>query len=109
MWNIFELSDTILRMKMTKSVTIAKLYKFVKITDTNTLQKAFKAAGEEWGIKGTILLAKEGINSTICGSDENVAKMLAFITNSPEMGEIKYQFSYAYTMPFKLYFVKVKP
>lgn len=94
---------------MTKSVTIATFYKFVPLTDPNNLQQAFKTAGGKWGIKGTILLAEEGINSTICGSNENMAKMLAFIANLPETRQIEYQLSYADTMPFKRYFVKVKP
>jgi UPF0176 protein len=95
-------------MNTTKPITIATFYKFVPIAQPQRLQKEFKEAGDALGIKGTILLAEEGINCTLSGTDVAIKKMLMIITANPEIGGLRYQLSYADEMPFKRYFVKVK-
>ena len=52
------------------STVVAALYKFVELPDFEALRDPLLAACESAGIKGTLLLAEEGINGTIAGSRE---------------------------------------
>ena len=63
---------------MSKYLTAA-LYKFVSLPDYAALQSPIHAACEAHQIKGTILLAAEGINGTIAGLPENIHKVLLFL------------------------------
>ncbi|MFI4963263.1 MAG: rhodanese-related sulfurtransferase [Legionellales bacterium] len=94
---------------MNTTITIATFYKFTAISQPWLVQSQLKEAGAALGIKGTILLAKEGINSTLAGPDAALQEMLAVIQAVPEIGAISYQLSWAEEMPFKRFFVKLKP
>jgi UPF0176 protein len=52
----------------------ATLYKFVELPDFAELRVPLLACCEENNIKGTILLAREGINGTIAGSPDSVSR-----------------------------------
>lgn len=95
-------------MSTPKPITIATFYKFVPIEQPQALQQALKAEGVALGIKGTILVAHEGVNATIAGEEGAVLKMLGLVTAHAEIGGVSYQLSYADEMPFKRYFVKLK-
>lgn len=94
---------------MNTTITIATFYKFTTLSKPWLVQAHLKEAGALLGIKGTILLAEEGINSTLAGTEKAVGEMLAIIQAIPEIGEVPYQLSYAETVPFKRFFVKLKP
>ena len=51
--------------KYENNITVATLYKFVEINDLQSLRTEIQALCKENNAKGTILLAKEGINGTI--------------------------------------------
>ena len=51
--------------KYKNNITVATLYKFVEINDLQSLRTEIQALCKENNAKGTILLAKEGINGTI--------------------------------------------
>ena len=63
--------------------TVAALYRFVEITDLPAVQAELKAACEENGICGTILIAPEGVNGTIAGIGEhnNIFNSTSFVGN----------------------------
>ena len=48
-------------------IVVAALYKFVKLPDYETLVPRLKDQCDQLGIKGTLLLAEEGINGTVSG------------------------------------------
>jgi UPF0176 protein len=61
-------------------LTVA-FYKFVELADFADLKEPLFAFCEANEVKGTILLANEGINSTIAGPEEGVRAVLAFLKN----------------------------
>ena len=61
------------------SVIVATLYKFVKLPDYAEKQKPLLSICETQEIKGTILLAEEGINGTIAGSRQGIDTVINFL------------------------------
>ncbi len=96
-------------MNTINTYTVATFYKFTALSKPAEVMAYLKKTGAEHQIKGTILLAKEGINATISGTDPEVMEMLALMEAMPEMGKLPYQLSYSADIPFNRYFVKVKP
>ena len=60
------------------------------------------------GVKGTLLLAGEGINGTIAGSDDAIDTVLAFIRRMPGFADPEVKYAAAETMPFHRMKVRVK-
>src|SRR5688572_29819334 len=59
-------------------------------------------------IKGTIILAKEGFNSTLCGRPEDITVFLAEASRILDT-EIEYKSSFHDRFPFRRVDVKIKP
>jgi UPF0176 protein len=92
---------------MTSFLTAA-LYKFVELQDFAALQDPIYAYCEEHNVKGTILLAAEGINGTIAGSAEQIHKVLAFLRQDPRLADLVHKESYADKPPFYRLKVRLK-
>jgi UPF0176 protein len=90
----------------------AALYRFVSLSDYAALQAPIHAACMEHHIKGTILLAAEGINGTIAGLPENIHKVLQFLRTDPQFNgafaNLEHKESYADEHPFYRMKVKLK-
>ncbi|MEM7780518.1 MAG: rhodanese-related sulfurtransferase [Pseudomonadota bacterium] len=91
-----------------QSYTIAALYRFTPFEDPAALRAPLLAACEEAGVKGTLLLANEGINGTIAGSDNAIAAVLDHIRTLPGCAELEVKFSYASEPPFHRMKVRLK-
>ena len=89
-------------------ISVAALYKFTPFPDPHALQAPLLAACEALGIKGTLLLAREGINGTIAGSDNALAAALDTIRALPGCAGLDVKFSAAQQMPFGRLKVRVK-
>ncbi|WP_082745441.1 rhodanese-related sulfurtransferase [Erythrobacter sp. CCH5-A1] len=89
-------------------IRVAALYQFTRFDDPHSLQPALIAACEDAGVKGTLLLAREGINGTIAGPAEGLAAVLAHIRTLPECTDLDVKFSEAPAMPFGKLKVRVK-
>ncbi|MDP1998930.1 MAG: hypothetical protein Q8K22_04985, partial [Rhodoferax sp.] len=63
---------------MTEFLTVA-FYKFVELPDFADLRAPLLAHCEAQGVKGIILLAAEGINSTIAGPEAGIRAVLAYL------------------------------
>ena len=90
------------------SFHVAALYKFTPFADPNALRASLLAACEAHGIKGTLLLAREGINGTIAGTDNALASVLGHIRALPGCADLEVKFSAALEMPFHRMKVRVK-
>ncbi len=88
--------------------TIAALYQFVPFDDPAALRNSLVSACKENGIKGTLLLAREGINGTIAGRGEAVEAVLAHIRSLPGCAALDAKYSTAQTMPFLRMKVRLK-
>jgi UPF0176 protein len=89
-------------------ITVAALYHFTRFEDPAGLRAPLIALCEETGIKGTLLLAREGINGTIAGSENAIAQVLGAIRALPGCGDLEVKFSHAEAMPFHRMKVRLK-
>ncbi len=85
---------------------VAALYKFVHLPDFEALQAPLLACCETHEVKGTLLLAEEGINGTIAGSPAGINAVLDFLRNDSRLQTLVHKESWADKMPF--YRIKVK-
>ncbi|MFN3864842.1 MAG: rhodanese-related sulfurtransferase [Erythrobacter sp.] len=89
-------------------ISVAALYQFTPFPDPEALRAPLYASGEALGIKGTLLLAREGINGTIAGTDNALAALLDSIRALPGCAGLDVKFSSAPAMPFGRMKVRVK-
>ena len=64
-------------------LVICALYKFVTLNNYRAIQKPLLSLMLEHGIRGTILLAQEGINGTVAADRNNTDHLLAFLKVMP--------------------------
>lgn len=87
---------------------VAALYQFTRFDDPEALRAPLLTACESAGVKGTLLLAREGINGTIAGWPEGLASVLGHIRALPGCADLEVKFSAAPDMPFHRMKVRVK-
>ncbi|HEY9573320.1 MAG TPA: rhodanese-related sulfurtransferase [Pusillimonas sp.] len=87
---------------------IAALYKFVELSDYQQLQQPLFEFCEAHQVKGTLLLAEEGINGTIAGPEQGVQAVLAYLREDPRLTTLDHKESWAEKMPFYRMKVKLK-
>ena len=83
-------------------------YKFTPLTDTLELRELLLARSQALKLKGTILLAEEGINLFLAGPPEAVRRFVAQLHTDPRFGDIPPKESWSDNQPFKKMLVKVK-
>jgi UPF0176 protein len=86
---------------------VAALYRFCPIADTAALRTDLAAFCCGQGIMGTLLVAREGINGTVAGSDDAIDALVARL-ESLGVGAPEIKFSRASQMPFRRLKVKLK-
>ena len=86
----------------------AALYKFVELPDFADLQAPLLACCEANGVKGTLLLAAEGINGTIAGLEPGVRAVLAYLRQDPRLAALEHKEAWAEAMPFHRMKVRLK-
>ena len=86
----------------------AALYKFVALPDCAELKEPLQAVCDANGVKGTLLLATEGINGTISGLPGRVHAVLAHLRADTRLADLAHKASWAQEMPFLRMKVRVK-
>jgi len=89
-------------------VVVAALYKFVSLEDFHGLREPLLDTCLKSGVKGTLLLAAEGINGTIAGSRQGIDQVLAYLRSDPRLANIDHKESFDDHMPFYRMKVKLK-
>lgn len=89
-------------------LVVATFYKFVGLDDRAELQNALLKYCNEQGIRGTILLAAEGVNGTIAGSRPAIDNVLAYLRSDPRLADLEHKESCAEAMPFERLKVRLK-
>ncbi len=89
-------------------IRIVALYRFATFAGVASLRAPLAALCTAQGVKGTLLLAREGINGTIAGSDAAIAAVLAHIRSLPGCADIDVKESRAAEMPFHRMKVRLK-
>lgn len=90
------------------AVSVAAFYKFVAIEDPLALQATLRDVCAANGIKGTILVAREGINGTVSGAADSIGNLLTTITSDSRFADLGAKFSQAAAHPFQRLKVKIK-
>lgn len=86
----------------------AALYKFVELPDFADLKAPLINCCNNNNVKGTILLAQEGINGTIAGSSEGVHAVLAFLRSDPRFADLVHKESFSEKAPFYRLKIRLK-
>ena len=86
----------------------AAFYKFVDLPDFQDMKPALLAFCEDHHVKGMILLAREGINSTIAGKAQDVHAVLAYLRADPRLADLEHKESFADAPPFHRMKVRLK-
>ena len=89
-------------------IVVAALYQFVTLADFHELREPMLQACIEADVKGTLLLAQEGINGTIAGTRDGVHQVLAYLRSDPRLANLVHKESYDDHMPFYRMKVKLK-
>lgn len=90
------------------SYFVAALYKFVRLAGFEALQPRLLAEAKRLDIRGTLLLADEGINGTVAGSEQNIYALINWLKAIPELADLEYKTSWASEPPFYRMKVKLK-
>ncbi len=93
---------------MSSQITVCALYKFVRLENFESLRQPLIEKMESVLVKGTLLLAAEGINGTIAGPQSGINQVLSFLSEDPNLGQISYKQSYNDENPFHRTKVKLK-
>ena len=92
---------------MTQYVVCA-LYKFVALENYEDMRMPLLETMERYGVKGTLLLAEEGINGTISGTREGIDAVLAWLNSDERIRPVSFKESFDAEMPFYRTKVKLK-
>jgi len=90
------------------NILVAALYKFVALPDYKDLQQPLLNICVESKVMGTLLLADEGINGTVAGSESGVKSLLAWLRSDPRFSDMKHKESWADKNPFYRMKVRLK-
>ena len=88
--------------------SVISFYKFVKINNPKKLRKSLLDILLNEDVVGTFLIAKEGINATVSGSDTSLKKIMKFLDKQKGFNDIEYKHSYSIKRVFKRLKIKVK-
>jgi len=83
-------------------------YKFVPLPDAAALREPLLARARSLDLKGTILLAEEGINLFLAGAPEAVRALLAHLRSDPRLADLQAKESWSAGVPFGRMLVKHK-
>ena len=89
-------------------IAVSAFYKFTPLPHVEALRASLLASCRADGIRGTILLAPEGINGTIAGEPDALARVMAFIRSLPDFADLESKESHAEDMPFQRMKVRLK-
>ena len=89
-------------------IVVAAMYRFVSLPDFEQIQPRLLAFCKSQDIKGTLLLAREGINGTVSGSRQAIDALLAYLRQDPRLAEIDHKESFYQEQPFYRMKVKLK-
>lgn len=91
-----------------QQTVVCAMYKFVTLENYQDLKQPLLNTMLAAGIKGTLLLAREGINGTVSGSRAAIDALLDYLNTDERIRGINYKESYTDTNPFYRTKVKLK-
>ena len=90
-------------------IVIATFYRFVPIAGLPELRERLLWLGREQALRGTVLLAEEGINATVAGSARAMDALFAFLDDYPALRDLTVKRSYHSDHAFEKWKVRIRP
>ncbi|MCB9228753.1 MAG: rhodanese-related sulfurtransferase [Deltaproteobacteria bacterium] len=88
--------------------TVISFYKFVPVREPAALRSRLWTRCRELGTKGTILIAKEGINGMVSGSAEAISELVQSLRSEEGFEDLDFKESFHQAESFRRMLVKVK-
>ena len=88
--------------------TIAALYLFIPVADPAELKQKFLQELSPLQLCGTLLIAPEGINGTLAGSELAIQELLICLNNNTGLSQKDVKFSYSEEKPFNRFKIRLK-
>lgn len=92
-----------------KPILNISAYLFVTLTDTQALRESIRSQAAGHHLKGTVLLAEEGINLFLAGAPDAVRGFVAWLRGDARFAALAPKESLSDAVPFGKLLVKVKP
>lgn len=89
-------------------IAVCALYKFTALPDYQALREPVLKELNKHQIRGTLLLAEEGVNGTISGAEDHLSAFLTWLQEDPRFAELDYKLSWHSKPPFHRTKVKLK-
>lgn len=83
-------------------------YRFVGLDDLPRLRESILSQALADELRGTVLLAPEGINLFLAGTADHIRSFLAWLEQDPRFAGLEVKYSYSETVPFRKMLVKIK-
>ena len=90
------------------TIVVAALYRFVRLENFQELRQPLLNQMLENHVRGTLLLAAEGINGTVAGSQQAIDHIIDWLRGDERLAKLDCKFSYDEKMPFYRSRVKLK-
>ena len=90
------------------AIVVCALYRFTRLEDFQSLQQPLLDVLNQHDIRGTLLLAHEGINGTVAGSQASIDALLAWFDQDERLANIDHKLSFDDEQPFYRTKVKLK-
>jgi UPF0176 protein len=87
---------------------VAALYKFAALDGFRDMREPLLALALRLDLRGTLLLAREGINGTIAGAPDAVRELIAWLEAQPAIGPLEVKYAHADEQPFHRMKVRLK-
>jgi UPF0176 protein len=87
---------------------VAALYRFAPLDKLSNLRAELLELCAASEVKGTLLLAEEGINGTIAGSEPGVRRVLDRLSEDPRLADMNLKESWSERLPFREMKVRIK-
>jgi UPF0176 protein len=91
-----------------KPILNISAYRFVPLTDTLALRESIRSQAEALALKGTVLLAEEGINLFLAGAPDELRAFVAWLREDARFTPLEPKQSWSESVPFGKLLVKVK-
>ena len=91
-----------------EDVVVAALYRFVRLEDFEAMREPLLEVCSQHNLRGTLLLAKEGINGTVSGARSDIERVLEYLRSDARLADLDCKFAYHAERPFLRMKVKLK-
>lgn len=93
---------------MIVTYTIAAFYRFLSLPSPDVLAEELRATFGNSDLRGTMLIAEEGVNGTIAASSQTIDQLLDVLAEKVGINRADVKFSFSETLPFKRLKFRVK-